>query len=95
MTTPDPKGSYTMKDGVVIPMGPGTKADIPYSSLLYNEYPSECCEYKMCIGCFFFWFFFACSLALFLPLFVCALLSFAISFVFVCFCAFFFFFWGG
>ena len=39
LTTPDPKGFYTMEDGVVIPMGVGTKADIPYSSLLYNEYP--------------------------------------------------------
>ncbi|KAK7474692.1 hypothetical protein BaRGS_00034057 [Batillaria attramentaria] len=38
MTTPDPKGFYTTPDGVLIPMGPSTKADIAYSSLLYNEY---------------------------------------------------------
>ncbi|XP_076464586.1 poly [ADP-ribose] polymerase 1-like [Babylonia areolata] len=38
MTTPDPKGFHTTKDGVVIPMGASSKADIPYSSLLYNEY---------------------------------------------------------
>lgn len=39
LTTPDPKGFYTTEDGVVIPMGVSTKANIPYSSLLYNEYP--------------------------------------------------------
>ncbi|KAL8613750.1 hypothetical protein ACOMHN_029607 [Nucella lapillus] len=38
MTTPDPAGFHTTKDGLVIPMGPSSKADIAYSSLLYNEY---------------------------------------------------------
>ena len=38
MTTPDPAGSYTTDDGVVIPMGVSSKADIARSSLLYNEY---------------------------------------------------------
>lgn len=38
MATPDPKGSFTTEDGVVIPMGKNAKADISYSSLLYNEY---------------------------------------------------------
>ena len=38
MTEPDPSGSYTTDDGVVIPMGKCSKAKIPYSSLLYNEF---------------------------------------------------------
>lgn len=38
MTAPDPKGSFMTKDGVEIPMGVGMKADIGYSSLLYNEF---------------------------------------------------------
>ena len=39
MATPDPKGFHTTEDGVVIPMGSNSKADISYSNLLYNEYP--------------------------------------------------------
>lgn len=39
MTMPDPKESYTTPDGVEIPLGKGTKAEVGYSSLLYNEYP--------------------------------------------------------
>ncbi|KAK7104156.1 poly [ADP-ribose] polymerase 1-like [Littorina saxatilis] len=38
MTTPDPSGFYTTKDGILVPMGTSSKAKIPYSSLMYNEY---------------------------------------------------------
>lgn len=38
LTAPDPKGSFMTPDGVEIPMGKGCKADIGYSSLLYNEF---------------------------------------------------------
>ncbi|KAL4239025.1 Poly [ADP-ribose] polymerase 1 [Mactra antiquata] len=39
MTAPDPKEKYITPDGVEIPLGKGMKADVGYSSLLYNEYP--------------------------------------------------------
>ena len=38
-TTPDPAGSYTTDEGVVIPMGRGTSSSVGNTSLLYNEYP--------------------------------------------------------
>ena len=39
MACPDPAGSYTTPDGVVIPMGKGIDSAVGQSSLLYNEYP--------------------------------------------------------
>ena len=36
---PDPCGSYTDPNGLVIPMGPGGETTVTHSSLYYNEYP--------------------------------------------------------
>ncbi|XP_048732716.1 poly [ADP-ribose] polymerase 1-like [Ostrea edulis] len=38
MTCPDPKGTYTTPDGVVIPMGKGSNSTCGHTSLLYNEF---------------------------------------------------------
>lgn len=47
MTCPDPKGTYTTPDGVVIPMGKGSNSTCGHTSLLYNEYPFARCTLRI------------------------------------------------
>ncbi|XP_072171566.1 poly [ADP-ribose] polymerase 1-like [Diadema setosum] len=37
-TEPDPTGTQTVEDNLLVPMGKGMNSNISYSSLLYNEY---------------------------------------------------------